>query len=207
MGSFSEVAAAGLLVLGEDDRVALALRHLDRDRLLVEEALGDRVLGALVAGDRPGVLALAVDLLLAGAQLTGAAHMEVVVRIPKPVEDHPVDEIAVAHPVARAGLGQVVGRVGHRLHAACHEDLAVAGLDLLRREHDRLEPRPADLVDRERPNRIGHPGPLARLPRRRLPNRGGQDAAHDHLGHVAAFDLGASKTLPDRNRTELGRRE
>src|SRR3989304_3352446 len=47
-------------------------------------------------------------------------------------------------PIARASSGQQVGPQVHALHAAGHDDLRVAGLDLRSGEHDRLHPRTTD---------------------------------------------------------------
>ena len=53
--------------------------------------------------------------------------------IPEAVEDHPVDELGVAHAVAGARAVEVVGGVRHRLHAARDDDVRVAQRDRLGR--------------------------------------------------------------------------
>ena len=68
----------------------------------------------------------------------------------------------MAHAVAAAGAEQVVGRLGHVLHAAGDDDVGVAHRDALGRQHDGLEPRAADLVQ-------GHALHLLRQPGDRSP--------------------------------------
>jgi hypothetical protein len=53
--------------------------------------------------------------------------------------------------------GQQIGRIAHRLHAASHRNLDVAGGDALCRQHDGLEPGAADLVDGQRGDVIRQP--------------------------------------------------
>src|SRR5437667_314911 len=58
---------------------------------------------------------------------------------------------------------------------ARYDDLAVAALDRLRRQHHRLEPRATHLVDADREDAGGNPRVKSRLPRRRLPEAGTHD--------------------------------
>ena len=61
--------------------------------------------GAAVGFCGEGVLFGAGDGVLVGDELGTDAHVEVVVNLPETVVDHGVDELAVAHAVAGAGLG------------------------------------------------------------------------------------------------------
>ena len=65
--------------------------------------------------------------------------------------------LAVAHAQAVAHARQQIRAVAHRLHAAGDGDVDVAGADGLVGEHHRLEPRAADLVDRQRGDVVGEP--------------------------------------------------
>ena len=103
---------------------------------------------------------------------------------------------------ALAHAGQQVGRVAHRLHAAGDGDLDVAGRDPLRREHHRLQSRPADLVDRQRGDVVGQPAAQRRLTRRRLAEPGRHDVAHDAFVDARRIDAGARARL----RARQGRR-
>ena len=127
------------------------------DDLLGQPAVLDRRRRLLVAGRREGVLALPGDLGLLVVALGGEAHGDVVEGIGQAVVHHRVDQRHVAEAVAGAGAGQQVGGLGHRLHAAGHHDLGVAGLDHLVGQVDGVEPREADLVDGRR--RHGHRDP------------------------------------------------
>ena len=82
---------------------------------------------------------------------------------------------AVAH------AGHQVRAVAHRLHAAGHGDLDVARRDALVRQHHRLEPRAADLVDGQRGDVVGKSSVQRRLPCRILAEPGRDDVAHDAL--------------------------
>ena len=142
------------------------------------------------------VLRRAGDVVLAGDQLGGVAHVEVLVDIPQAVGDHHVDELVVAkaHPLAR--VAQEIGRVGHRLHSARDVRGAVAGADGLRGERDRLEAGAADLVDRERGDRRIEAGLERRLARRVLPDSRLQHVAQDDLVDLIGLDTGALRSRP-----------
>jgi hypothetical protein len=192
------------LVLRHHDRVLLPLRHGDGNDLGVELAGLHRGAGAPVALDGEGVLLLAGDVELPRDELAGVAHVVVVVDVPETVEDHPVEQLSVPEPLPGARLGQVVGRVGHRLHAAGHDDLGVAGPDGLRRERDRLEAGPADLVHRHRGNRHAEAGPDRGLAGRILPAGGLEDLAHQNLVHGLRIHAGAGDRVLDRDGAQVG---
>src|SRR5439155_1353531 len=73
------------------------------------------------------------------------------------VVDGRVHERAVPEPVPEPRLRQEVRREVHVLHPAGDRDVGVTGPDLRRREHDRLQSRAADAVDRRRRRRVGEP--------------------------------------------------
>ena len=99
--------------------------------------------------------------------------------------------------------GSEVGGVAHRLHAAGHRDLDVAGGDPLRGEHHRLQPRAAHLVDRQRRDVFGEAAVQRRLARRVLAVAGLDHVAHDALVHQRRIDAGAGDRFADRERAEL----
>ena len=101
------------------------------------------------------------------------AHVAVLDGAPQAVVDGRVDQLAVAEAIAEPGARQQVRRLVHRFHPARHRELGVAGPDLRRGQHDRLEPRAADPVDRRgrrsvRTARLAAP-PGAPAPGRRRP--------------------------------------
>ena len=57
--------------------------------------------------------------------------MVIVERIPKGVLDHGIHQSSVVHPVSITSLRNGVGSHGHILHAACHNDVRIAGHDHL----------------------------------------------------------------------------
>ncbi len=173
----------------DQDRVALALRDLDRRDLLGESAFLHRGGGALVALGRDVVLHVARDAAdLAGVALGAGAHVHGVERAPETVVDHRVEQLAVAHAVALARLLQEVGRLGHRLHAAGDDDLGVAGLDHLVGEVDRVDAREAHLVDRHRRHRHRDPALHRRLARRHLAGARLQHLTEEHVVDLVAAD-------------------
>jgi hypothetical protein len=121
--------------------------HLDRHDLVVEDPVGDRLLGLLLAARSECVLFLAADLVPVGEILRGAAHVDVVKGIPETVVDHRVDQLSIAHPRAEPSRRHQVRGTRHVLHAAGHDDLDVACADHLRGDRDRLEAGSAEHVD------------------------------------------------------------
>ncbi len=134
-----------------------------------------------------GVLLFAGDAVFCSDHLRGCAHVEVVVCVPQAVVDHRVDESAVAHAIAGAGLREQIGRVGHRLHAAGDDDFRVACLDGLGGERDGAKTRAADLIHGEGAGFGRDAGVDGSLTGRVLAEAGLQDAAHDAL--VNEFSL------------------
>src|SRR3546814_10979667 len=70
----SDLVGAIALVMVEDDRVALALRHTDRDEFVVEQSLVPCGGGALVAAHRIGVGGLAGDAIILREIFGGLDH-------------------------------------------------------------------------------------------------------------------------------------
>ena len=186
-----------------DERRALLLRDLDRDDLVLEPSLRGGVRRLAMALDGVGVLVFASDLELFGDVLAGHAHVALVERAPEAVVDHRVDERAVAHAQSFAHAREQVRGVAHRLHAAGDGDVDVAGGDPLRGEHDGLEARAADLVDRHRGDVLVQAAVERGLARGVLPLAGGDDVAHDALVDGGGIDAGAADGLADGDGAEL----
>ena len=111
----------------------------------------------------------------------------------------------MAQTRAAAHLGEHIGRIGHALHAACHDDPALSGAQLVHAHHDGLHAGPAHLVDRRAWYGDWQPGPQRCLTRRGLALARGQDAAHQHLVHIVSSDTSAFQRTPDRGRAEFRR--
>ncbi len=73
--------------------------------------------------------------------------MDVIEGIPQTVVDHGVDRLPVAHALAVTRVGQHVRRQGHVFLTAGQNQLGIAATDGLGGQVQRLEARPADLVD------------------------------------------------------------
>src|SRR5680860_1120464 len=172
------------------DRV-LALARLDRDADdLVGEAAGvGRLGGEPVRALGEAVHVGAGDLELVGDLARLVDHLLLGERVGEAVVDHRVDRLDVAHPVAEAGARQQVRRAAHRLHAAGHGDLGVAGADRRVGEPERAHARGADLVDRLRRDLLGDAALDLGLARGDLALAGLQDLAEDDLLDPLRVDI------------------
>ena len=65
----------------------------------------------------------------------GPHQAPLVVGVLQPVVKHVVEHLLVAHAIASARLGQQVGRIGHRFHAAGDHDVHAAGDEQVVRQH------------------------------------------------------------------------
>jgi hypothetical protein len=123
------------------------------------------------------------------------------------VEGHRVDQRDVAVLEALARLRQHVRGLGHRLHAARHDDLELAGADQLVGQRDGIQAREADLVDRQRRNIHGDAALDRGLPRGDLTGTGLDHLAHDHVVDLVGRDAGPLERGLDRDPAEVGGRE
>ena len=125
--------------------------------------------------------------------------MALVKRVPQAVADHRIDEFAIAHTVAKAGLLQQVRRPAHTLHATGNDNLGVTQLDGLGRQCHRLETAATHFVNRHRRNINRQPGIDRCLASRILPKASLQHIAHDHLFHLTRFEVGPLQGCPNTN--------
>ncbi len=130
-------------------------------------------------------------------------HVAAAERIPQAIVDHAVDHGLVAGLDADTHAVDVVRRARHRLLSAGHDALRVARLDRLRGKHDRLEPRSADLVDRERGNSRRQAGMNQRLARRGLSAATLHHLPHDHFFDRCRVDFGAGDGFTNDHGAEL----
>ena len=198
--------AADALVLGDDDRVALALRDLDRDDLVVEQPVLVGGGGPLVRGGGEGVLLLAADALglLAAVGLGAGAHGDVVELVPEAVVHHRVDDLLVADPVAAPGAGEEVRGVGHGLHAAGDDDVGLAGVDHEVGQVDGVHARGAHLVDGGGGHAHGDAGVDGGLAGGDLAGAGLEHVAHEDVLDLLGREPGPLEGALDGEATELG---
>ena len=209
-GSFASALQRGLApraLVDLDDRGVVGLLLVgDRDGhdLLGHAPVVDRLQRQLVRAQRPAVEVRAGHLQLV-ADLGGLdEHLLARERVGEPVVDHRVEDLGVAHAVAEAALGHQVGGLGHRLHAAAHADLHIAGADRLVEQHARPQPRRADLVDRLRGDLLGDARLDLGLARGDLALARLQHLADDHVIDLLGLHLGALERRRDRQSAELG---
>src|SRR5207245_1955349 len=98
-----------------------------------------------------------------------------------------------------------IRRVRHRLHAARDQKPRLAGGDLRRGEHHRLESRPADLVHRCAGDAVWDPGAERRLARRSLTDAGLYHVAHEDLVDRVGTDTRTLERAADGDRAERRR--
>ena len=192
---------------GEDDRRAFFLGQRHGKNLLGEAArIGGRG-RLLVTLERVGILRLPSDSAFGRHDLSGLAHVPVFEAAPETVVDHRVDELTVPHPQAFAQARQQMRRAAHRFHPARNDNRGIAGRDRLRGQHHRLEPGPADLVDRQGRHTVGQPSAQRCLTGRRLSESGRDDVAHDAFVNDRGIDARPAHSFPDDHRPELRRGE
>ena len=174
---------ANALVLGEFDRVALALRDGHRHHLVGEHAVLPGGGGLLMRAGGEFVLLEPGELVGVVALLGQGAHRLVGEHVVQAVVGHMVEHRDVAVLVALPAVHQQVRGPGHRLLPAGHHDVELAGPNELVSQGDRVDAGQAHLVDRQGrhvpADACGHRG----LAGRHLPGTGGQDLAHDHVVH------------------------
>ena len=146
-------------------RGASSFEVADRDYLVGEEPVVDRVHRALLGAQRELVLLLARDSQLTRHERRLLDHVLAVEGGREPVGDHRVDQDAVPEPVSEPCLGEDVRRVRHRLHPARDDHLGVTGADHRIGDLDRANRRRANLVDRVRPELDRKPRADRRLAR------------------------------------------
>jgi hypothetical protein len=198
-----------MLVPLHDERRPLLLGDGDRHDLAVEPPAVDRGDRLLLRGQREGVLTLAVHGPALGDVLGGLAHRVRVVELGEArIEEAPAErrvlELARATVERGPGLGHDIRRPGHRFDTAADEHVAVTDRDRVGRRVDRLEPGPAQPIDRQPADldrqpgeEEGHPGHVA------IVLAGLVGAAEDDVLDEGRVDAGAIDDGPDRRRRQV----
>ena len=160
----------------------------DGDDLMVEIALGDGVLSALVALQSQRILLLPSDAPLFSDIFRGHPHVDVFKGVVQGA-DHHVNELHVAHALTKA-LGVVEKRcTGHVFRTPCNGNAGVGELNGLRGAHQRLKARATQTVDIEGGDTIvatGLDGGHAR--EIKVARFGIDDVSHHHLVHITGQD-------------------
>ena len=191
----------------EGCRRAFGTLEFHRQDLGVEAPLGRRACGSAVAVERKGILGLARHVIFGGDDFGRLAHVPILERAPQAVVHHGVHGARVAQAIAAARPVQQVRRVGHRLHAAGHGDVDVAGGDALGGEHHGLESGAAHLVDGQGGNGVGEARVQRRLARGSLAQSGRHHVAEDAFLDGTRLHAGAAHGFPHDERAELRRGE
>jgi hypothetical protein len=125
----------------------------------------------------------------------------------QPVVGQVIDHRHVAVLEAGPRPHQQVRGPGHRLHAAGHDDLELAGPDQLVGQRDGVQTGQTDLVDRDGRDVHRDAGLDRRLPGRNLADARLQHLAHDHVLDVGPGQAGPLDGAADRDPAQLGRRD
>jgi hypothetical protein len=193
-----------VLVAGERHLLLLHL-HLDGNDLVVELARLLRGVRPAVRLERELVLLLAADVVRLGEVLRGDPHVDAVERVGQTADDG-IDHLGLAHPRAPAYVRHPVRPAAHRLRATRDDDVGLAGLDRLRRGHDRLNARAAQPIHRECRRLLGDPGGDPHDARHvHVLRRGVDDVAEHHLLDPLRLDAGTVHGSGHRRRAKLGR--
>ena len=137
--------------------------------------------------------------------LAGDPHVILVVRIPKAVVHHRIEERHIVDPDPPPGLFHEIGGTAHRLHAAREQDLTGPGANHVGREHDRLETGAAHLVHGHRSNAVRKSREERRLARGILAEARCDHVAHEDLLDVRGHEAGPVHGLRDDRAPELDR--
>ena len=185
------------MLIGRNDDGSLGVRNFNADELRGKAAGLARSGVPLLAAVGILILAFAGNLEFLRHVAALHRHVAAVGRISETVAHHTVDQGAVAEPVTETCLLDKVRSLAHALHPSGDHDLCITAADQQGREIDGLQRRRADLVDGQRRDGGGQPGPQRRLAGRDLAHACGNDRPHDDLVHLSTVDPGAVEHLPD----------
>ena len=128
-------------------------------------------------------------------------------RAPKPVLDHSINDLIMAHSMTPSGMGEYERGLAHVLHAPGDNDICIPGFYPLGSHDYRFHARSANLVDRGFRDVLAYPRPQRGLASRILAQPGLQNIAHDHLISLFRPNPSPGKDLFDYNTSQLNNRD
>src|SRR5579859_6783971 len=126
---------------------------------------------------------------------------------PESIMDRGIDQLAIAEPVATAGLRQQVRATGHVFHATRHNDACRTAGEQGMRQHDGLKPAASHFINRQATNLIGQSCTQPCLTGRCLPQASADDIAHDTFINTGRIDPGARDRCTDCTGAKIRRRQ
>jgi hypothetical protein len=159
----------------------------------------------LVARDGIVVLLRPREAILGRTLIAAGAHMQIVVHVPQPVADQRIHQRAVSEPVASARLVQQERHTRHVLRAARDDDIGIAALNGLRRQHHRFQATAADLVDGGRTDVDVESRADRRLPGDVLTETGTYNVAENDFIDLGMWHLGPLQRCFDDRASECRR--
>ena len=186
---FNVCTMADVFVLVDRD-VALAGFHGIGGDLICEFSSLLGCFGLVLRGDSKLVLLFATDLPFFCYVFSGLTHVVAVECIPQPVADHRVDELQIAHFLARTQVLRM-GRQGHVFLTTSGNNVCVAQLDVLGTQCHGAQAGATDLVDAPRGGFLGVASVDVGLTGRVLALCSGQHLSEDCFADLCGVDTGA----------------
>ena len=141
--SFSSGIGARILVDRKANRVAPALRNVDRNDFGRERASGHSLRRPALALEGKGVLVRPAHVEACGNFLGGDTHVRGIDGARQAITHHRVDDVGIAHAVAPTRLREQVRRIRHGFGSTRDNRANITRPNSLNAVHHRLQPRAA----------------------------------------------------------------
>ena len=186
-----------------DDDVLFFLMNRYRNDLRFECAALDSFASFDLRTDTECILVFTSDAEAFSNVFSRDAHMIVIECIPEAIFDHGIDEDTVAHTIAITSFRNSERSHGHVFHAACYDDVSVAGFDHLSCQGYAAETGTADFVDRKSRYFDRHASFNHSLTSRVLALSSLKDVAHYDFIDVFTFDASTFESFFNDNSAEF----
>ncbi len=206
---FSERFHVGVFArafISVDDDILFLLMNRNRNDLGFECAAVDSFASKVLRTNAEFILVFTGYVEAFSDVFSRDAHMVVIESVPKAVFDHRIDEDTIAHAIAITSFRYCERSHGHVFHAACYDDVSVAGFDHLSCQRYATETGTADFVDCQCRNFDRHAGFDHSLTSRVLALSCLKDVAHYDFVDIFAFNTSAFEGFFDNNCTEFNSR-
>ncbi len=186
-----------------DDDVLFLLMNRYRNDLGFECAALDSFASFDLRTDTECVLVFTSDAETFSNVFSRDAHMIVVECVPEAIFDHRIDEDTIAHAIAITSFRNSEGSHGHVFHAACYDDVSIAGFDHLSCQGYAAETGTANFIDRKSWDFNRHTSFDHSLTSRVLTLSSLEDIAHYDFVDIFAFDTSAFERFFNDDSTEF----
>ena len=194
-----------MLVTANDGRAFLAFDG-DRDKFGVKSSRGNCTRGAGLRHQSIFILLFARDFIMLGQHFGGFSHHHLRHGTEKPVAVHAVDHFLIAQPESPARL-EIIRNPRHGFRSARQNATRIPEQNRLISQSNRLQPRGARFVHRERRNFLRHAAANGNLPRRIRAAAGLSRVAEDRFFHLLRPDSSALDRSFGGHRAHISRRQ